>query len=100
MKWYHWVWLPLSIALAVVGFALTRRGNGFAPAIKAKLDEVDARQRAKRAEAEKGFELARLQIESEHRATIEKLDTRKRERADRLRNDLPGLAAFLTRLGQ
>lgn len=99
MKWYHWAWLPLVILTAVVIYVLRRGDKSLVETLATELQVIEAQTEAKRLAKDKGVEHARIQIESEHRATIKKLDAGQKDEALRLRSDPVALAVFLTRLG-
>ena len=100
MRWYHWIWIPVVVALAVVAYVLGRRDQDVAGSIKTELDVIEARTVAKRIQAENGAQDAAQWVERRHQNRMKHLDEMQRKKAKELRGDPVALAEFLVRAGK
>jgi len=101
MKWYHWLWAPVLIAIVVVSYILGRRSNAdLASEVSVELDALEARAVAKRLKAEIGADNARRVIEDTYKEQLEKLDEDGKALVDSLVDDPVALADFLVRVGR
>jgi hypothetical protein len=99
VRWYHWLWLPIVVIVAVLAFVLGRRNMDLSSTISTEMDVMQARAEAKKVAATLGAVRAAEEIERAHAATLAKLDTEARDEATRLRSDPAALAAYLVRAG-
>lgn len=98
MKW--WLLAIVAVVVAVLAWMLGQRGINPMKAVRLELDVLDAKTNAKKLLVNSGASEARRQIESEHKATIERMDSEQKQQATALAADPVALAAFLVRAGQ
>lgn len=92
------------VLLVIVGFFLNRRGQKVieipsAPDLRTELRAISAEAEAKATQAKYGAEIARQQIEAEHRKVIDGLNETQKRQAAELRADPAKLVGFLLRVG-
>lgn len=100
MKWYHWIWVPLAVAGAIIASLLGRSSLiGPTEAAKRELKAIEASEKAKKETVEKGAQEALREIEREHEEAIAELSAKQRRKASKLRENPAKLAGFLVRAG-
>jgi hypothetical protein len=91
--------LASAAGLAAFLWFTSRRGK-LSASIKSEVAAAKAAWVAAEAEAERGADAARAEVEARHKAELDALDERQREEAKELAEDPAELARFLVRVGR